>query len=747
MNYPLISDYIEAIKSADDNFATLTDLCPVLDERGNPVMTSGNFAVVFKMEDQQSEKFYAVKCFLKEQPNRAESYKMIADELEYVSSTYLVQFKYLEREIFVDTNNSNEEEFPVLVMDWVEGVTLDKYIRQNIDDQYALQMLAYQFSKLAMWIIPQPFAHGDIKPDNIMVRDDGSLVLIDYDGMYVPAMKGQKARELGSPDFRHPSRTEDDFDEHIDDFSLISILLSLRAIANDSSLLEKYGTPERLLFSEKDYCDISSCQLLRDLYPSNDNEVNTLVSIFSITLLNRNIDYGNIKYLCLARPLTSRCNKQETIQIITKEIESLTARQREAILYFTIIFGCDEYTRYHMDKTPVFFKMLSRLLGIGRNQMNALATNSYSYSYKIDAIKSINNEYIRLFFIHCIEELSDYNVKSDICDDLTQVFVDWGYNEKIEERKFSDILAVGDIFYKVRATVDKWDYDNEWMDEYGVTYSSDCKRLIKGNKHLSWYRVREGTITICDGAFNGCSDLASIYIPNSVKNIGIGAFESCSSLFRFTFPETITRIKSNIFKGCSSLTMISIPSSVTVIEENAFCNCLSIKDIIIPKSIIKIGNEAFLNCISLENVTFLGYTSLSYKVFKNCVKLRLIYIPSWTVRDTKGMLREYSHLIDRSKDYDFLRIWSLTDFIKLHGKMFVENKIDEYSGEVYKSCVFVNDDSNTICARCFENLSVDEAYILNNLLDFNIGQDPYGDYYLYDKTIDYWREGMSMDWK
>lgn len=124
--------------------------------------------------------------------------------------------------MFVDTNNSEEYEFPVLIMDWVEGVTLDKYIRQNIDDQYVLKMLAYQFSKLAMWIIPQPFAHGDIKPDNVMVREDGSLVLIDYDGMYVPAMKGQKARELGSPDFRHPSRTENDFDEHIDDFSLVS---------------------------------------------------------------------------------------------------------------------------------------------------------------------------------------------------------------------------------------------------------------------------------------------------------------------------------------------------------------------------------------------------------------------------------------------------------------------------------------------------------------------------------------------
>ena len=84
-------------------------------------------------------------------------------------------------------------------MDWVEGITLDKYIRTHIDDKYELSLLAYQFSRLAMWLIPQPFAHGDLKPDNILVQGDGTLVLVDYDGMYVPAMKGQKARELGIP--------------------------------------------------------------------------------------------------------------------------------------------------------------------------------------------------------------------------------------------------------------------------------------------------------------------------------------------------------------------------------------------------------------------------------------------------------------------------------------------------------------------------------------------------------------------
>ena len=197
MTYPLISEYVEAVRNAEDNFDKLRDLRPVTDDNGNPVMTSGNFAVVFKMRDEKNDKLYAVKCFLKDQPNRAENYRMIAEELEFVSSSFLTKFQYLDNELFVDAAHADGEEYPVLLMDWVEGTNLDQYIRQHLHDSYQLHLLAYQFSRLALWLMPQPFAHGDLKPDNIMVREDGTLVLIDYDGMFVPAMKGQKAREMG----------------------------------------------------------------------------------------------------------------------------------------------------------------------------------------------------------------------------------------------------------------------------------------------------------------------------------------------------------------------------------------------------------------------------------------------------------------------------------------------------------------------------------------------------------------------
>lgn len=116
MNYPLISEYIEAIKSAEDNFEELSYLRPVLGDDGLPVMTSGNFAVVFKMKDERDGKLYAVKCFTKEQEGRAEAYRQITEELKDVSSSYLTSVRYLDKELFVDTEQTNETEFPVLLM-------------------------------------------------------------------------------------------------------------------------------------------------------------------------------------------------------------------------------------------------------------------------------------------------------------------------------------------------------------------------------------------------------------------------------------------------------------------------------------------------------------------------------------------------------------------------------------------------------------------------------------------------------
>lgn len=547
MNYPLISEYIEAVKAAEDNFKELTYLRPVLDNDAQPVMTSGNFAVVFKMQDKETGKFYALKCFTKEQEGRAEAYHQIAEELKDVDSPYLVSLRYLDKELFVDTEQTTETEFPVLLMDWVEGKTLDKCLRENLDDKYALEMLAYRFSQLAQWLIPQPFAHGDLKPNNILVREDGTLVLVDYDGMYVPAMKGQKARELGSPDFRHPLMTENDFDESIDVFPFISILLSIKAISINPYLLEKYGAADRLLFSANDYRKPCECMFLKQIFPSEDNSLNRLISILILYLDNYSFNIET----------DSWCIKQSDLNCFNTKVSI-----NDVIDKYVDIWG-NEYSK---DK--------KRLLKVGH-------PNGYSYDY---------GGYVRYELEKGLKVICDNAFVGNVC---------WPDSAAMPARASlatysvlqNSIIAIGDYAFKGNsifdtfvipesliymgrnpfALTDVYDIEDH-SGNYYVTYrtalyTKDKKTLIHDFKERSgWYRLPKYVECIGEYSFSRfsfereieCNNILYLSLPDSVKRIEDYAFMNCN-LVEIRMPRNIEYIGHNIFKNCHNLREIRVP--------------------------------------------------------------------------------------------------------------------------------------------------------------------------------------------
>ena len=443
------------------------------------------------MYDPQAHKDVAVKCFLKEQEGRAESYQLIAQELAYTSSSFLTPFRYLDKEIFVESQSTNDEEFPVVLMDWVEGETLDRYIQSHLADPNALRLLAFQFSRLASWLLSQPFAHGDLKPDNILVRSDGTLTLVDYDGMFVPAMEGTAARELGSPDFRHPLRTAERFNEHIDDFPLAVILLSLKALSLSPSLWNTYGASDRLLFSATDYRALSSCALLQAFPP------------------------------LLADP---------------------------------------EFTRL----------------------------------------------YALFLLAHSEEGLSNVSFR----------LLNLKYPELVEEEVLSTEVTDEDRAEGMR-------------DEFGVIYSKDGKRLLKGNKTLTEYTVRKGTRVICDHAFYHCSSLTSLTLPFSLQLIGGGAFSDCYSLTSLTLPSSLQTIGGNAFGGCSSLISLTLPSSLQSIGGGAFTGCTSLTSLTLPSSLQSIGGGAFCDCYSLTSLTLpSSLQSIGDHAFCDCYSLTSLTLPS-----------------------------------------------------------------------------------------------------------------------
>ena len=623
MPYPLISEYVEAIKAAEDNFDELKYLRPVLDDAGEPVMSSGNFAVVFKMEDEKTGKLHAVKCFLKEQEGRAEAYRMIAEELEYVNSTFLTPIKYLDKELFVDTNTSDETEYPVLLMDWVEGMTLDKYIREHIDDEYELSLLAYQFSRLAMWLMPQPFAHGDLKPDNILVKKDGTLVLVDYDGMYVPAMKGQKARELGSPDFRHPGRTEEVFDEHIDDFTLASILLSLKAIALQPDLLEEYGASDRLLFSEKDYKDIYRCRLLKELYPSEDSELNVLLGLFTIALAKGNL--ANVSSNLFDLPQTSDLI-DEIVEAWFKEAE-------------------EERAPYVMEKSWTFEDFINEF-----NLVNFQLGGAY-YSVTDggeDAVYFINKEG---------KEIIVFNQNG-----LTK--------ENLLTQKNSitiELMRSGHYFiygHSTKASDD--DFRNAYIDELGVMYSQDRKKLIGVyGSYLPDYEIAEGTEIICDDALNclwgeieGLMINGTITIPSSVQFIGRNPFRGDYDNIICKSPHFVvedgalyTADKKRLISCFTKESTFVVPNGVEQISSFAFY-CCNLTHIIIPESVWYIGDNPFISLNDFSNQPLvIESQSESYKVVNSALyNIRSKALISYFGKDTHFSVLEGTKIIN---DYAF----------------------------------------------------------------------------------------------
>ena len=567
MQYPLISEYVRAIQDASSNLDKLAHLVPVQDDHGEPYRSSGAFAVVFKMKDEQTGKCYALKCFTEEQEGRAEAYRQIADELNMVDSPYITSVKYMEKELFVDSQ-CEEDEFPVLLMDWVDGETMEAYIAANYRNQSAMSMLCYRFGKMAAWLRTQSFSHGDIKPDNIIVRPDGSLTLVDYDGMFVPSMKGSQSPTIGTRDFSHPLRTVDDFDETIDDFSLASIALSLKAISMNSSLLDTYGASDRLLFSENDYRNPSNSKVISALQELMcDKDFCTLYSLFMLALARKELSACSFRLFIGEKPnITPVTNEDLSTETTEEEIKEAFVDGRGV--------------KYSKD---------------GRKLLKAPGELSGAYSVK-EGTRIICD----LAFSFC-SSLLEIVISSSVTSIGDRAFYGCFSLKYISIPK-SVICLNGNPFAGWTGKLECLSPNFVYEDD--VLFNKDKSRIISfRNQIIKSYVIPSSVTSIGDSAFDTCHSLSGIIIPSSVTSIGKGAFSSCDSLSEIVIPSSVTSIGDSAFSGCDSLSEIVIPSSVTSIGDRAFWGCYSLSEIVIPSSVTSIGDRAFSFCSSLKYIS------------------------------------------------------------------------------------------------------------------------------------------------
>ena len=215
-----IADIVDAVAFPFSVWRTLGGLAPDMRD-GRPVYVAGNAAVSFRVTYRGERKM--LKCYTRTNENLKAIYGAA----------------YRANELCVIDMVGRHHWVDCLLMDYVEGRTLDEAICAATTEEELLA-LAAGFDKMACELLASERAHGDLKPENIIVRDDGEMVAIDWDNAFVPSFAGRRSPEIGTAAYQHPARTADMFDKHVDDYSIAFISTLLHLMAVEESAAEHY---------------------------------------------------------------------------------------------------------------------------------------------------------------------------------------------------------------------------------------------------------------------------------------------------------------------------------------------------------------------------------------------------------------------------------------------------------------------------------------------------------------------------
>jgi hypothetical protein len=274
MAWPLSQDYNEAIQEPGLCFADdeLRAGQIVTNSFGLPMPRSGAFADVYEVQSASGVRRWAVKCFTRAVASQRERYAAISANLRAARYPFAVDFRYLDQGIRV-----HGMWYPVLKMDWVEGLLLNEFIREQLDRPGMLEALANLWARLARRLWGGGIAHGDLQHGNVILargRQENSLAvkLIDYDGLFVPALKTVPSGEVGHPAYQHPRRARDTtYNAEVDRFSLLVIYVAIRALAiGGRAMWDRYDNGDNILFRQADLEAPTRSPLFHELLKRGD---------------------------------------------------------------------------------------------------------------------------------------------------------------------------------------------------------------------------------------------------------------------------------------------------------------------------------------------------------------------------------------------------------------------------------------------------------------------------------------------
>ncbi|MCX4094140.1 hypothetical protein [Nocardia sp. alder85J] len=278
--FPTAGAYQEALQHPGICFtdAELRTSVPEFTKLRQPRAISGAFASVFPVTHQASGTRYAIKCFTRYIPDQQERYSAISDQLATLPAANLSQpwrigFEYLPDAILVGGNR-----YPILKMEWAQGLTLSAWLDLHHHERLGVDRLAESFAGLMSDLEAHSIAHGDLQHGNLLVAGDCTLRLLDYDGMYVPALGGLGGTERGHRNYQSPHRGNNDFGTDLDRFSAWVIYGALKAIAIDPGLWRQLHEPqgEYLLLAADDFTNPDFSQRFPALLTHVNREVREL---------------------------------------------------------------------------------------------------------------------------------------------------------------------------------------------------------------------------------------------------------------------------------------------------------------------------------------------------------------------------------------------------------------------------------------------------------------------------------------
>ena len=243
-----IANIVDALAAPYTVWRTLRGIEPTFHDN-RPLYVAGNAAVTFRVKHDGMDKI--LKCYTRTNNHLAAIY---GDEFH---PRELCIIDIVGRKVWIDC----------LLTPYIEGITLDEALC-SADGEQELIAIASSFDAFAKRLLLSERAHGDLKPENLILTPTGEIRAIDWDAAFLPSFAGEASPEIGTAAYQHPQRTTDLYDKHIDDYSIAFLSIFLHAAAIDSTTIEYFRKYHEPMLSPKDIIrgKVSELERISDLF-------------------------------------------------------------------------------------------------------------------------------------------------------------------------------------------------------------------------------------------------------------------------------------------------------------------------------------------------------------------------------------------------------------------------------------------------------------------------------------------------